>query len=140
MTESDESSNYYIENRLKSEFDIGPADYEFIKHFTERGGGQGEEKKLQKLLQKIQNTQQIVSTVSSEMSELSAALHGDNRKMNQADAQEKSSEKKLVRQSTADFNTGIFRGNTKNRKQIRYNTIRNILRALVTPEGIIELL
>ena len=123
---------------LKSEFDIGEFDIEFIKNFTERGGAQDEEIKVKKLWRKIQNTQQVVSTVSSEMSNLIAALHGDNRKMNQADAQEKSGEKRPVRQSTDDFNTGLFRGNTKNRKQIRYNTIRNILRALVTPEGIIE--
>lgn len=137
--DQDEEYNYRIENRLKSEFDIGPDDYESIKKYTEKGRMDSmEDEKVKNILKKIQNTQKIISNVSSEMVNLGAALHGDKRKMNQADEtleRPNVLNKKLERQSTTDFNQAMFKGKSENRKQIRLKTIGNFLRALVTPQG-----
>ena len=104
----DEKNEYNLENRLKSEFNLGPEDLAIIQEATlnkEKNEVSG--KKEKKVIEKVQNVRKILSTVSNEMSDIVTVLHGSKQQIKQERVQYYRIVKKVLKNFVRPCSKGL---------------------------------
>ena len=94
---SKEDSEYNLENRLKSEFDLGLDDLKIIQNASLNDEAFKEDEnqvrftskseKEKKVIDKVRNVTKILSTVSNEMSDILKILHATDQQLKQGRVQ-----------------------------------------------------
>ena len=94
---SEEDSEYNLDNRLKSEFDLGLDDLKIIqdaslndeafKQDENQASFTSKSEKEKKVIDKVRNVTKILSTVSNEMSDILKILHATDQQLKQGKVQ-----------------------------------------------------
>ena len=89
----EEETEYNLENRLKSEFDLGPDDLRIIREATlsdevfnkdeTQASFKNNTENEKAVIDKVRNVRKILSTVSNEMSDILKILHATDQQIKQ---------------------------------------------------------